>query len=218
MTDEVQKIREEVARIQLYTQSEVLKQILDYIDKVQEEPVKIKKGCKYRCLSDMVNKDTGNIAFIGDKIYLAPKDNTLVSEENGWLCDTSENASNFELVEEPVSEDLFEASAEYAATGEILANGKEMIDFQKQKAFMAGANWQKEQFEKDYTDLCNGIVTAKGIAVKMAYETGKKDIIGKVRSILNKVAYKNDSLDVNGDYCEQPYAELDNEFKILKED
>ena len=39
MKDKVQKIREEVARIQLYTQSEVLKQVLDYIDKVQEEPV-----------------------------------------------------------------------------------------------------------------------------------------------------------------------------------
>ena len=39
MEDKVQKIREEVARIQLYTQSEVLKQVLDYIDKVQEEPV-----------------------------------------------------------------------------------------------------------------------------------------------------------------------------------
>ena len=39
MVDKVQKIRKEVARIQLYTQSEVLKQVLDYIDKVQEEPV-----------------------------------------------------------------------------------------------------------------------------------------------------------------------------------
>ena len=39
MIDKVQKIREEVARIQLYTQSEVIKQVLDYIDKVQEEPV-----------------------------------------------------------------------------------------------------------------------------------------------------------------------------------
>ena len=38
MTDKVQKIREEVARIQLYTQSEVLKQILDFIDSLQEEP------------------------------------------------------------------------------------------------------------------------------------------------------------------------------------
>lgn len=39
MTDKVQKIREEIARIQLYTQSEVLKQILDYIDEVQKESV-----------------------------------------------------------------------------------------------------------------------------------------------------------------------------------
>ena len=39
MTDKVQKIREEISRIQLYTQSGVLKQILDYIDKVQKEPV-----------------------------------------------------------------------------------------------------------------------------------------------------------------------------------
>ena len=41
MTDKVQKIREEVARIQLFAQSEVLKDILDYIDKVQEEPVSV---------------------------------------------------------------------------------------------------------------------------------------------------------------------------------
>ena len=39
MIDKVQKIREEVERIQLYTQSEVLKQVLDYIDEVQKEPV-----------------------------------------------------------------------------------------------------------------------------------------------------------------------------------
>lgn len=39
MTDKIKKIREEVAKIQLYTQSEVLKQVLDYIDKVQQEPV-----------------------------------------------------------------------------------------------------------------------------------------------------------------------------------
>ena len=38
MTDKVQKIREEVERIQLYTQSGMLKQILDFIDSLQEEP------------------------------------------------------------------------------------------------------------------------------------------------------------------------------------
>ena len=52
------------------------------------------------------------------------------------------------LQEEPVSEELFEASAEYAATGEILANGKEMIDFQKQKAFIAGAEWKFERVKE----------------------------------------------------------------------
>jgi len=77
------------------------------IHECKEEPVKIKRGCKYRCLSDMVNIDTGNISFIGGRIYLAPKDDTLVSEENGCLCDTSEDASNFKLVEEPVTKDKF---------------------------------------------------------------------------------------------------------------
>ena len=37
--DKIQKIRKEIERIQLYSQSKVLKQILDYIDEVQEEPV-----------------------------------------------------------------------------------------------------------------------------------------------------------------------------------
>lgn len=36
--DKLAKVRTEVERIQLYSQSEVLKKILDYIDKVQEEP------------------------------------------------------------------------------------------------------------------------------------------------------------------------------------
>ena len=82
MTDKVQKIREEVERIQLYTQSEVLKQVLDYIDEVQKESV---------------------------------------------------------------SEDLEDAAISYAATGKFLDNGKEMIDFQKEMSFKAGARWQKEK-------------------------------------------------------------------------
>lgn len=119
MADKVQKIREEVERLQSRAEynfgisltenarqfwlgeSNVLTLIGKYIGTMQKEPVKIKKGGKYRCLSDMINRDTGNIAFIGDNIYFAPKDNTLVSEEYGLLCDTSEDASNFELVEEP---------------------------------------------------------------------------------------------------------------------
>lgn len=85
--------------------NQALQDVQTAID-LQEEHVRIKKGCKYRCLSDIQNTDTGAISFFKDKIYSAPEDNTLVSEENGWLCDTSENSSNFELVEEPASKSM----------------------------------------------------------------------------------------------------------------
>ena len=49
-----------------------------------------------------------------------------------------------EVKEEPVSEDLEEAVENYAATGEVLPNGKVMINFQEEKAFKAGAKWQEE--------------------------------------------------------------------------
>ena len=102
-----------------------LQGVLCFYDSMQKEPVKIKKGCKYRCLSDMQNTDTGAISFFKDKIYSAPEDDILVSEEYGWLCDTSEDSSNFELVEEPVSEDLEEAADSYIKThGEILGFGR----------------------------------------------------------------------------------------------
>ncbi len=84
-----------------------------YIDTLQKEPVKIKKGCKYRSIRNVTNIDTGNISFVAGKIYVAPEDDTLVSEENGWLCDLSENASNFVLVEEPASEDLEDAAEKF---------------------------------------------------------------------------------------------------------
>lgn len=67
MTDKVQKIREEVARIQNYTQSEVLKQVLDYIDEVQKEPVseeleeEIKKCYESRIDLMMTRKQFGEI-------------------------------------------------------------------------------------------------------------------------------------------------------------
>lgn len=158
MANEVQKIREEVERLQKRAEhnfgisltengrqfwlgeSNVLTFIGEYIDTMQKEPVRIKKGCKYRCLSDMQNTDTGAISFFKDKIYSAPEDNTLVSEENGWLCDLSENSSNFELVEETVSKDLEEAAIQFATDTET---GK--VDVVKQSSFFWGAIYHKQQ-------------------------------------------------------------------------
>lgn len=45
-------------------------------------------------------------------------------------------------------------------------------------------------------------------------EDNKK--IGRLRSIVNDCAFRNDALDVNGDYCEGDYGELDNWLKSLK--
>lgn len=85
--------------------------------------------------------------------------NELIQEaEKGYKSEFDEGRiSAFEdmitfidsLKEEPISNDLEEASVNYAATGLFLSNGKEMIDFQVEKAFKAGALWQKEQLMKD---------------------------------------------------------------------
>jgi hypothetical protein len=82
MTDKVQKIREEVERIQLYTQSEVLKQVLDYIDVVQKEPIS-EKQCMYS------------------------KDN-YTEEDRKVLCDGCKEECEYAQNGEPVSEDLGE--------------------------------------------------------------------------------------------------------------
>ena len=63
MIDKVQKIRKEVARIQLYAQSEVLKQVLDYIDEVQKEPV----GKVWHDSNEEPNNMSHCLIFYGDK-------------------------------------------------------------------------------------------------------------------------------------------------------
>ena len=72
---------------------------------------------------------------------------------------------------EPVSEDLEGAAKRYSDNEDPICTCEECLI----KTFKAGAKWQKEQFEKDYTNLCNGIATAKGIAVAMAYDKGMAD-------------------------------------------
>lgn len=163
--DKVTKIYREIERLRLKVmgvktdfaagQKAVLTELLGFIEESQKEPLKIKKGCKYRSICNVTNNDTGSISFVAGKIYVAPEDDTLVSEENGWLCDLSENASNFELVEEPASEDLEEAIGEYCSNPENFITyidvGFKQSPIKKDdipliiEAIKFGANWQKEQ-------------------------------------------------------------------------
>ena len=103
---------------------------------------------------------------------------------------------------EPVSEDLEKEVRKYAP---IYYKDNDISKFARHFT-----NWQKEQ-DKETIELAEDHAMLAGMV------KGTEHTIGKVRSILNKVAYRNNGLDVNGDYCEQPYVELDEEFrKLLK--
>lgn len=107
-----------------YGKSKVCKELLSFIDSMQEEPVSID-------FEQELYKAFGQV-----------KDFTLGMRIAKWFYDMGKNSKESQ---EPVSEDLYEAAENYAATGEILPNGKEMISFDALKAFKAGAEWQKAQ-------------------------------------------------------------------------
>ena len=113
------------------------------------------------------------------------------------------------MQEEPVSEDLKEAAQKYAD----LRMSNYGIAFY---AFMSGAKWQKEQFEKDCADLCNGIATAKGFAVAMAYDKGMADAKEQMMAKAIDVEVKVDA----GGYPYIPQMELydyDKDIPLAKE-
>ena len=111
--------------------------------------------------------------------------------------------------EEPVSEELEEAAIEYCG-------GNKGSDARVRGGFLAGAKWQKEQFEKDYTNLCKGIATAKGLAVAMAYNKGVADAKEQLMANAVDVTVHIDA----GGYPYIPQMELydyDNDVPLAKE-
>ena len=137
MADKVQKIRQEVARIQAYTQSDVLKEVLDYIDKVQEEPVSEELE---KVVEEIVNPTVLNAYGVKE----------IANRLRRTMID-------------PVSEELEEAAKEwlrpqldksYANYGEVKMmelthfDGYAMLD-----AIEFGAEWQKTKDESTTEDL-----------------------------------------------------------------
>ena len=120
--DKVQKIREEVERIQLYTQSEVLKQVLDYINKVQEEPVsepQVKESAEVQHVDKMCKEN-------GNSLTQEPVSKDLEEASKEWLRPQLDKS--------------------YANYGEVKMmelthfDGYAMLD-----AIEFGAKWQEEQ-------------------------------------------------------------------------
>lgn len=113
---------------------------------------------------------------------------------------------------EPVSEDLEDASRNYADNEEY----GDDVYYAIKAAFKAGANWQKGQFEKDYADLCKGIITAKGFAVTMAYNSGVSDAKKQMTKDATEVTVHIDA----GGYPYIPQMELydyDKDAPLAKE-
>jgi len=113
------------------------------------------------------------------------------------------------MQEDPVSEELEQEIDKYVN----IPDNQGLPDLRRELSDCAHhfVNWQKQK-DQETIELAEDHAMFAGII------KGTEHTISKVRSILNKVAYKNDCLDVNGDYCEQPYVELDNEFKKLLND
>ena len=60
-----------------------------------------------------------------------------------------------------------EMAEEYAATGEFLENGKEMIDFQAEKSYRAGANAVLSEIERIINENEDGCLALERIQLSI---------------------------------------------------
>ena len=104
-------------------------------------------------MTDKVQKIKEWISKTQDGLMDANGNFEYLEHEGAFHILTNLDYYIYSLQEEPVSEELEEAAENYASTDKVLPNGKVMIDFQAEKAFKAGAQWQKEQIMKDATDV-----------------------------------------------------------------
>ena len=162
MTDKVHKIREEVARIQLYTQSEVLKQVLDYIDEVQKEPVSMWHDASEE---PKPNMELICVGQYGNPLVLSSNSDSFKSRDiSKWayfndLLNLSNVQRTVKNWKEPVSDDLEEAASRYAKEEYRRKNPATLTDRCRgcyaplMYAFKAGAQWQEEKDKSVTKDL-----------------------------------------------------------------
>ena len=134
--DKIQKIREEVENKLEVMQYQVhrkdaykeLKCVLDYIDSLQEEP-KFKTGDRIKPVDSSLGSPR-TILEVCDGWYVTDQGTLDFEYEDNWKA-----------VGEPVSEDLEEASKNYALNNTPWDDCKDEI----QESFKAGSKWQKQQ-------------------------------------------------------------------------
>ena len=207
MTDKVQKIREEVARIQLYTQSEVLKQVLDYIDEVQKEPI---SEDLEKAANDWNEKASFNPFYMvmnGDK----PID---VKQDITTHADSFKAGAKWQKQKDsiPVSEELEEAAKNYALNNTPWDDCKDEI----QESFKAGAKWQREQDQST-------IELAEDHAMLAGMEKMKEEMIAKAIDgyVIEDIEEGNGDFLLSADYLPKSIGLKDQQkvkVIVIKED
>lgn len=138
---------------------------------------------------------------------------SFISKHEDKTCKENDDS----LTQEPVSDDLIVATNNYCVN--VRKGYPRVMDETDRyicNAFKAGAKWQKEKFEKDCTDLCNGIATAKGVAVAMAYNKGMADAKEQMMKDATEITVHIDA----GGYPYIPQMELydyDKDIPLAKE-
>ena len=140
MKDKVQKIREEIAKKLEVMQYQIhrkdaykeLKSILNYMDSLQDEPVRRTSTDIESAMQEVEEKSK---AFT--EAHKGESSNEILAEMRG---------------EEPVSEELEEEIDNY-----IKRNGYDGLDSIEEVKYIANhfAEWQKEQFEKNRLAACD---------------------------------------------------------------
>jgi len=128
MVDKVQKIRQEVERIQLYTQSEVLKQVLDYIDEVQEEPVSYDlEEAAYQYANCFKNQfGMASMAFIKGAKWQKEQDQSTIE-----LAEDHAMLAGMEKMKEQMMKDAIDAVVHIEAGGYPYIPQIELYDYDK---------------------------------------------------------------------------------------
>ena len=215
---------------------------MDYKEKYQKALERAKKGLPIdEVFPELKGSEDERVRKeIVDFIYWAIDRGSITKEQRersgSWLAYLEKQNEQERIVPEREATDfeieVHEIIAQ-ARSDKRLADKDVLEQFEKEAscALMWKAEKQKEQKPAEHPakgdEYWRGFNEGKGIVMDNPEEYGlckpaewseeDKKKIERLRSVVNECAFKNDALDVNGDFCEGDYAELDKWLKSLKD-
>ena len=103
----------------------------------------------------------------------------------------------------------------FTSQDDIVTKEKALAYLEKQKEQKLAPDDLQKSFEAGQKSIVDN-PEQYGLCKKAEWSKEDEEKIGRLRSVVNQLASYTDSLDVNGDYCEGDYAELDTWLKSLR--